>query len=180
MKKWAKQTGFTIVELLIVIVVIGILAAIVIVAYNGVQTRATNGSKISELKAWQKIFETYRAQVGNYPAMADGGYCLGDNFPSGSGGGGVPRCRDWNYSGSSGYLQSTNTSLLTELAQVATLPTSTKQPVNGTVGPYADYTATAIVLTTVIKGSATECPSGTLYAWDDAAGRLLCKVVLTR
>ena len=35
-----KQTGFTIVELLIVIVVIGILAAISIVAYNGVQERA--------------------------------------------------------------------------------------------------------------------------------------------
>ncbi|MDN5275911.1 MAG: prepilin-type N-terminal cleavage/methylation protein [Candidatus Saccharibacteria bacterium] len=35
-----KQTGFTIVELLIVIVVIGILAAITIVAYNGIQNRA--------------------------------------------------------------------------------------------------------------------------------------------
>jgi prepilin-type N-terminal cleavage/methylation domain-containing protein len=32
-----KQRGFTIVELLIVIVVIGILAAITIVAYNGIQ-----------------------------------------------------------------------------------------------------------------------------------------------
>jgi prepilin-type N-terminal cleavage/methylation domain-containing protein len=35
-----RQKGFTIVELLIVIVVIGILAAIVIVAFNGVQQRA--------------------------------------------------------------------------------------------------------------------------------------------
>ncbi len=38
--KYTKQTGFTIVELLIVIVVIGILAAITIVAYNGVKERA--------------------------------------------------------------------------------------------------------------------------------------------
>jgi prepilin-type N-terminal cleavage/methylation domain-containing protein len=39
-KGWAQQKGFTIVELLIVIVVIGILAAIVIVAYQGVQAKA--------------------------------------------------------------------------------------------------------------------------------------------
>jgi len=35
-----KQTGFTIVELLIVIVVIGILAAITVVSFNGVQEKA--------------------------------------------------------------------------------------------------------------------------------------------
>lgn len=39
-----KQTGFTIVELLIVIVVIGILAAITVVAYNGVQEQARHSS----------------------------------------------------------------------------------------------------------------------------------------
>lgn len=40
MKRRGSETGFTIVELLIVIVVIGILAAITIVAYNGIQERA--------------------------------------------------------------------------------------------------------------------------------------------
>jgi general secretion pathway protein G len=50
---WAKQkqqSGFTIVELLIVIVVIGILAAITIVAYNGVQNRAKTAALTSDLR----------------------------------------------------------------------------------------------------------------------------------
>ncbi len=40
MTKQTKSRGFTIVELLIVIVIIAILAAITIVAYNGIQNRA--------------------------------------------------------------------------------------------------------------------------------------------
>lgn len=44
-----KQTGFTIVELLIVIVVIGILAAITIVAYDGVQQRARDTQRKSDI-----------------------------------------------------------------------------------------------------------------------------------
>jgi len=59
--QWAKQkSGFTIVELLIVIVVIAILAAITIVAYNGIQNRAKSSAAQStaaqaakKLAIWQ-------------------------------------------------------------------------------------------------------------------------------
>ncbi|MDN5275377.1 MAG: Fimbrial protein [Candidatus Saccharibacteria bacterium] len=57
---WAKQTskGFTIVELLIVIVVIGILAAITIVAYNGIQNRAKAGAaQVAVSQAAKKVLQ---------------------------------------------------------------------------------------------------------------------------
>src|SRR5690606_13901283 len=57
-------SGFTIVELLIVIVVIAILAAISIVAYTGVQTRAQAAAIISDLKATEKALNAYRAVDG--------------------------------------------------------------------------------------------------------------------
>jgi len=66
-----KQSGFTIVELLIVIVVIGILAAITIVAYAGITSRAdatkaqTNGANVL------KVVESYNADVGRYPTLAE-------------------------------------------------------------------------------------------------------------
>lgn len=52
----ASHNGFTIVELLIVIVVIGILAAITIVAYNGVQDRARASSITTGFKKIDKAF----------------------------------------------------------------------------------------------------------------------------
>jgi prepilin-type N-terminal cleavage/methylation domain-containing protein len=54
------QRGFTIVELLIVIVVIGILAAITIVAYNGVQTRAQNAKIQSDIATIQQAIISAR------------------------------------------------------------------------------------------------------------------------
>lgn len=65
-----KQQAFTIVELLIVIVVIGILAAITIVAYNGIQARA-NDSKINAAAAQiEKAIRLYA--IDNGPAIKGG------------------------------------------------------------------------------------------------------------
>ena len=64
MKQLKKQTGFTIVELLIVIVVIGILAAITIVAYNGVQSRAHSAKIDSDLAQLEKAIRASRQLSG--------------------------------------------------------------------------------------------------------------------
>lgn len=62
------RAGFTIVELLIVIVVIAILAAIVVVAYNGIQARANDSRRVQDLKSIVKALEAYKVNTGAYPA----------------------------------------------------------------------------------------------------------------
>ena len=60
------QRGFTIVELLIVIVVIAILAAITIVAYNGVTSRANDSARRADANALMKKIEMRYVEVGEY------------------------------------------------------------------------------------------------------------------
>ncbi len=77
MKQAMSQRGFTIVELLIVIVVIGILAAITVVAFNGVQQRAQNIQRITAAKEWQKLITSYVAVNNSYPLVNGYHNCLG-------------------------------------------------------------------------------------------------------
>lgn len=72
----ARIKGFTIVELLIVVVIIAILAAVTIVAYNGIQTRAENAKTSSAVSTYVKAITMYATQNGTYPITASWP-CLG-------------------------------------------------------------------------------------------------------
>lgn len=73
--KWASKNnqnkGFTIVELLIVVVVIAILAAITIVSYNGIQSRAQQSRYNQTAQTILKKIEIYKTSTGAYPVFAD-------------------------------------------------------------------------------------------------------------
>lgn len=85
---WAKQkqAGFTIVELLIVIVVIAILATISIVAFNGIQQKGRNAARLAGANSVYKQLEIYTRQTGNN--WASSVFCIPTeaNFDSGNGG----------------------------------------------------------------------------------------------
>ena len=66
-----KNSGFTIIELLIVIIVIGILATLVIVTYNGIQQKARDTKRKTDINAIQGQVEAYFAQNGKYPTLAN-------------------------------------------------------------------------------------------------------------
>lgn len=63
--------GFTIVELLIVIVVIGILALLVITTYSGIQAKARNAKRQTDVQSLQTQLEAFFSQNGYYPSLGN-------------------------------------------------------------------------------------------------------------
>src|SRR5690349_1798690 len=65
-----RHSGFTIVELLIVIVIIGILATLVIVTFSGVQQKARDSERKTDINAIAGQLEGSYAINGSYPTLA--------------------------------------------------------------------------------------------------------------
>jgi prepilin-type N-terminal cleavage/methylation domain-containing protein len=68
--KKARSSGFTIVELLIVIVVIGILATLVIVTFSGIQQKGRNSQRQTDINAVASHVSAFYADKGYYPTAA--------------------------------------------------------------------------------------------------------------
>ena len=69
--------GFTIVELLIVVVIIAILAAITLVTYSGIQQRANNAAIIDAASKSVRMIQAYIAANGTYPQSGGSGSTWG-------------------------------------------------------------------------------------------------------
>jgi type II secretion system protein G len=65
-----QQRGFTIIELIVVIVVIGILTAITIATYVGVKNKAFDTAIQADLKSVAAGMKAYKSATGNYPTTA--------------------------------------------------------------------------------------------------------------
>jgi len=117
--------GFTIVELLIVVVVIAVLAAITTVAYNGIQKRARDGQRKQDIAAIQKALEMY--------------YIDNNEYPPGSGSTSINGSWSTTADGSWANLE---TELKPYLSKLPADPISTpNQPLSGTTGYNYSYFA---------------------------------------
>lgn len=148
-KRANRGSGFTIVELLIVIVVIAILAAITVVAYNGIKQRATNNTRVSTVSQLVKLIQGYTATYGVAPSTAS-----------------VCATQDNACTNNSGGINSgDNTALMTELKKVGIPPQSLQPPVVDSYGIQYIYEPTAtlngtpapIRLEFWLEGNATPC-----------------------
>lgn len=81
MQKREGTRAFTIVELLIVVVIIAILAAITLVTYSGIQQRARNAQVVSGVNTYIKVIHEYWTVYSQSP-LSGAGACLGANYPS--------------------------------------------------------------------------------------------------
>jgi prepilin-type N-terminal cleavage/methylation domain-containing protein len=128
-------SGFTIVELLIVIVVIGILAAIVIVAYSGVQQRAREAAVRADLANSAKKMAADNVLKGSYEltaAAVDGG----NGLPASSG-----TTYQYHSTGSTYCITGTNSTVSYTISDTAPTPTQGGCPGDGQggVAPMTNY-----------------------------------------
>lgn len=78
-----ERRGFTLVELLIVIAIIGILSAVVMSSLNAARMKARDAQRIASIQEVQKALENYYLENGVYPGSTIGSYAKSTDTPNG-------------------------------------------------------------------------------------------------
>ncbi len=154
-----KARGFTIVELLIVIVIIAILAAITLVSYNGITARAEQSANFAAVKNYTQVLQMLKADTGSLPVSNS---CLGPTgaYSSGS-------CA---YAGQSGTVNTTTNNQLAAYGMSASQQPAIKINGKQAVVLYAPSFYGEPVLLYQVSASQDCVPSGSrLYREDPKA-----------
>lgn len=73
MAKRSTRFGFTIVELMFVVVIIGIIASITLATYRNVQARARDDRRLADMSMYVKTLDAYKSFNQTYPVVAYSG-----------------------------------------------------------------------------------------------------------
>jgi prepilin-type N-terminal cleavage/methylation domain-containing protein len=71
MRKNPRQAGFTVIELMVVVIILLILGALVALTYSGVQAKNRNSARQNAINTTQAQLETYYAATNKYPTLAN-------------------------------------------------------------------------------------------------------------
>ena len=157
------RSGFTIIELMVVIVIIAVLATVTLVIYRGVTSRARTAQTVSAAEQWTRAILSYRARNGALPPNSS---CLGNGYKYNSdnlGSSGIGQCRQ--QSGTVGI-----TSDATTLTALATYITGNPTPAMTTASNsttswyrglyyYKDGATQLGYITFTIEGPTSGCPT---------------------
>ena len=168
------EKGFTIVELLIVIVVIAILAAIAIVSLSGIQQRADNTRTAQAITEYIKIANMYATSYDRYPTNisypstppASTWLCLpsGTDATCGSDAGVTPSCFGLNSTAQNSVYKTELQRLGSALPEPGKVPidcTTAPGPANRVRGALANVTNTGRSMSIYFfqAGASSPCPS---------------------
>lgn len=70
------KAGFTLIEIVIVLGIIGIIITLSVVSLNSIRQNSRDAVRISDIKQIQSALELYRANIGHYPAAITSGQAL--------------------------------------------------------------------------------------------------------
>lgn len=65
-----RQSGFTVIELIVVLVIIGILATLIVFSYSGVRSRDRDATRQADVDLMQSHLEIFYAEHSRYPTLA--------------------------------------------------------------------------------------------------------------
>jgi len=162
--------GFTLIELVLAVIIIGIIASIVIVGWGSVGGQTRDRAREADVRTWAAAFDLYKSRFIAYPALptadtpgGDVTLCLGPFTSTSS------KCGQYGSSTATQFIAASgSTSLITNIGKTASngaAPTDTGPAINNAlVGPlvYLSQTTSGTTITVTAKFInffETNCPS---------------------